>query len=377
MAANFYSAWTSGPIDPAAWNALIGQLPGAHFLQTSEWGQVKQKVGWQPSQKIWQENHTQAAAAGLVLRRELTIARFGLPFRVLYVPKGPMLDWKHAILRDRVLADLEDTARQQRAIFIKIDPDVLTGEGIPGSSQAREDLTGRQLEAALLQRGWHYSPDQIQFRNTVWVDLALSKAELLQGLKQKTRYNVHLAQKKGVCVRVGTLADLPQLYQMYAETSVRDGFVIREQAYYTAVWASFMQANLAEPLIAEVEGEPVAAVIIFRFGNKAWYVYGMSRQAHREKMPNALLQWEAICRAKAAGCSVYDFWGAPEDFIESDPMWGVFRFKEGFGGKVMRMLGAWDYPIYPRLYQLYTSTLPKVLEIMRRRGRQRTKISIQ
>ncbi|MBI4769845.1 MAG: peptidoglycan bridge formation glycyltransferase FemA/FemB family protein, partial [Chloroflexi bacterium] len=128
--------------------------------------------------------------------------------------------------------------------------------------------------------------------------------------------------------------------------------------------------GLAESLIAEVEGAPVAAVIAFRFGDRAWYMYGMSSEAHREKMPNHLLQWEAMRRARAAGCTVYDFWGAPDDFDERDPMWGVFRFKEGFGGQVVRTLGAWDFPASRPLYWLYTQAMPKVLEAMRLRSGQ-------
>jgi lipid II:glycine glycyltransferase (peptidoglycan interpeptide bridge formation enzyme) len=98
----------------------------------------------------------------------------------------------------------------------------------------------------------------------------------------------------------------------------------------------------------------------------------MSREAHREKMPNHLLQWEAICRLKACGCRQYDLWGAPDSFDESDSMWGVYRFKEGLGGTVVRTSGAWDLPTRPLLYKLYTQTLPRILNRMRRRGRAAT-----
>ncbi len=176
---------------------------------------------------------------------------------------------------------------------------------------------------------------------------------MLARMKQKTRYNVRLAEKKGVVLRIGTQSDLPLLYKMYAETSVRDGFVIRDEGYYRTVWETFMQPNVetfqrsnvptCEPLIAEVDGEPVAAIFVFYFAGRAYYVYGMSRNAHREKMPTYLLQWEAMKRARARGCTVYDLWGAPEVFDESDSMWGVYRFKEGLGGQVVRTLGAWDF----------------------------------
>jgi lipid II:glycine glycyltransferase (peptidoglycan interpeptide bridge formation enzyme) len=195
-------------------------------------------------------------------------------------------------------------------------------------------------------------------------------------MKPKTRYNIRLAGRKGVQVRTGVEADFGLLYRMYAETSIRDGFAIREEGYYREVWGTFLRAGLAEPLVAEVSGEPVAAVVIFYFAGKAWYLYGMSRAAHREKMPNYLLQWEAMRRAKAAGCLTYDLWGAPDHLDETDPMWGVYRFKEGLGGTVIRHVGAWDLPVRPFYYRLYTGFLPKILDWMRYRGVRRTRRSL-
>ena len=126
------------------------------------------------------------------------------------------------------------------------------------------------------------------------------------------------------------------------------------------------------PLIAEVQGEAVAAVMLFWFAGRAYYLHGMSRAIQRNKMPNFLLQWEAIKAAKNAGCSIYDLWGAPDVFSEDDSMWGVFRFKQGLGGEVLCTLGAYDLPIRPTLYKIYTNILPNVLDIMRRRGKAQT-----
>jgi lipid II:glycine glycyltransferase (peptidoglycan interpeptide bridge formation enzyme) len=117
----------------------------------------------------------------------------------------------------------------------------------------------------------------------------------------------------------------------------------------------------------------LAAIFIFMFGDRAYYLYGMSRDEHRELMPAYLLQWEAIRRAKEAGCTVYDLWGAPEEFNEMDDLWGVYRFKEGLGGRVVRTLGAWDYAPNSLWYGLYAKVMPKVLDVMRFRGRARTR----
>ena len=132
-----------------------------------------------------------------------------------------------------------------------------------------------------------------------------------------------------------------------------------------------------EPLIAEVNNEPVAANFVFYFAGRAYYVYGMSRDAHREKMPTYLLQWEAMKRAKAKGCIVYDLWGAPDVFDESDSMWGVYRFKEGLGGKVVRTLGAWDFAPNPLWYKMYSEIIPRVLDVMRVRGKTKTRQALE
>ena len=282
-----------------------------------------------------------------------------------------------------MLDDLQSFAKKQGAIFLKMDPDVVLGTGIPNSEDDVIDNGGQAVMSELKRRGWRYSSDQIQFKNTVLIDLNPSEEEMLARMKQKTRYNIRLAEKKGVIVRVGTIEDLPMLYKMYAETSIRDGFVIRDEGYYKTVWETFMtgtlqspisnRQSLCEPLIAEVNNEPVAAIFVFYFAGRAYYVYGMSRDAHREKMPTYLLQWEAMKRAKAKGCNMYDLWGAPDVFDESDSMWGVYRFKEGLGGKVIRTLGAWDFAPNPLWYKMYSEIIPRVLDVMRSRGKAKTR----
>ena len=379
------------------WNNLIAGLPGPHLLQTWEWSQVKSRYGWEPMPYVWLKSDklkpldksdiSDVVAAAMVLKRRIPIHGFAARLNVLYIPKGPLLDWMDKPLHKRVLDDLQSFAKRQGAIFLKIDPDVVLGTGISVRTRASQDVEmddcqdndGRAVMSVLKRRGWIFSSDQIQFRNTVLIDLSPSEEELLVRMKQKTRYNVRLAGKKGVTVRVGNTGDLPMLYKMYAETSVRDGFVIRDEKYYRTVWQTFMEAKspTCEPLVAEVNQEPVAAIFVFYFAGRAYYLYGMSREIHREKMPNYLLQWEAVRRAKAAGYSFYDLWGAPDEFNESDSMWGVFRFKEGLGGQVVQTLGAWDYTPRPFWYKLYSEVIPRVLDVMRSRSKARAKQGLE
>jgi peptidoglycan pentaglycine glycine transferase (the first glycine) len=134
-----------------------------------------------------------------------------------------------------------------------------------------------------------------------------------------------------------------------------------------------MRAGRAQPLVAEVEGLPVAALILFHAADRGWYLYGMSRALHREKMPNHLLQWEAIRFLRGRGYACYDLWGAPDAFAERDPLWGVLQFKLGFGGDIVRFAGAWDFAPSRLRYAAYHRILPRLLDITRFLARRRTR----
>ncbi len=391
-------------INPDNWNQLIASFPNTHVLQTWQWGMVKQHFGWEMLPKIW-KNGNEIVGAALILKRKLPL--FLGANCILYTPKGPLLrDWGDSRLLHQVFDELEAFARQQRALLVKIDPDIQLcrdhSDSLPqvmvwmqqSSSVADELLTGDtflgyKIIPFLRDRGWTYSKEQVQFRNTVILDLTISENEIMQRMKQKTRYNIRLAERKGVKVREGKKEDIPLLYQMYAETSKRDGFIIRDEGYYTTTWGLFLancpefltqegegcdpRINVWQPfakiLIAEYEGDPIAALILFVFGAKAWYMYGMSTERHREKMPNYLLHWRAIQWLRQIGVKEYDLWGAPERFDETDPMYGVYRFKIGFGGETVQHIGAWDFPVSKRLYRLYQEVLPRYLNILRLRKR--------
>jgi lipid II:glycine glycyltransferase (peptidoglycan interpeptide bridge formation enzyme) len=357
------------------WNSLISKLPDPQLLQTWEWGQLKAHYGWRVETITWGSH-----AAALVLKRSLPVRGMAAKMNILYVPRGPLLDWSNAGLRQAVLADLAKLAARSNAIFIKVDPFVPIQTGVPGAASSSGAHPGSQLASDLARAGWVPSPEQVQFRNTMLLDLSPGLDELMGRMKPKARYNIRLAEKKGVTVRQAAAQDFSRLYRMYAQTSLRDHFTIRDEAYYQRAWNGFRMADgetapdcpVIDPLVAEVDGQPVAGIVVYRFGGAAWYLFGMSAGEHREKMPNHLLQWEAIRRAKAAGCTRYDLWGAPDTFDETDPMWGVYRFKESLGAQVVRTPGAWDLPVRPTLYRLYTQTLPRLLGWMRSRGRKQT-----
>jgi lipid II:glycine glycyltransferase (peptidoglycan interpeptide bridge formation enzyme) len=183
-----------------------------------------------------------------------------------------------------------------------------------------------------------------------------------------------------VTVREGTAKDLPGFYRLMQITGQRDGFGIHSESYYQTAHQLFVPRGLARLFLATFEDQILAGIMAFAFGQRAWYMYGVSSDEHRNLMPNYLLQWEAIKWARERGCLTYDLWGIPDEEEEvlereflkrSDGLWGVYRFKRGFGGQVVHYLRAYDYVYSPLLYGLYN----KVVSYRQGRGSPRLKPS--
>ena len=327
------------------WDAQLLQLPLAHVLQTWAWGALKARWGWSAQHWLGVDEAGITQAAVQVLRRQSG------PFSVLYAPKGPVA--REGAGYWAAIDHLQVLAKRQRALWLKVDGDAHLSGAI-----ALEDLRAR-----LTQRGWRYSTAQVQFRNTGLSAVDQTDEALLAGMKQKWRYNVRLAEKRGVTVREGSAAADDPLYALYAETGQRDGFIIREREYYSDAWRSMN----ATRLIAEHGGQMLAGLVLFKFGRRAYYFYGMSGSEGREHMPSYALQWAALRWARAQGCTTYDWWGAPENPAnEDESMAGVWRFKQGFGAQFAEGLGAWDFAPIPALYWLYAEGMPRLLGLMKR-----------
>ncbi|MBX3086814.1 MAG: peptidoglycan bridge formation glycyltransferase FemA/FemB family protein [Anaerolineae bacterium] len=351
-----------------SWNDTIRDLPYAHILQTEEWGAFKQRqTGWQPERITFRDQRNTLIGAAMLLTRRLG------PLAVMYVPKGPMLLYDDLSVVKHALERLQTIARQRRAIWLKIDPDVPLGVGEPNTPEAQDRAIGQNVVTLLKANGWQYSDSQVQFRNTITLDLTKSEDELLAQMGQGKRRKVRYGPRHGVTVRQSTLDDLPLLYRLYAETGQRDGFITRPYEYYVDEWGTMLRAGMATALIAEVNGTPVGHVILFHFGRTCWYFTGasVSDPEVRRLMPSDLLQWEAMRFAKAQGYAVYDMYGAPNEFNEHDPMWGVYEFKRDFGGQIVRHIGAWDFAPNRLLYRLYTQVMPRIINVMRSRAKQR------
>ena len=206
------------------------------------------------------------------------------------------------------------------------------------------------------------SKQNIQPPRTIIVDIRGSEDEILARMKQKCRYNIRLAEKKGVTVRAWD--DIDSFYKMIQVTGGRDGFGVHSLEYYRRAYELFHPIGMCELLVAEFESKPLAALIVFarREAKRAWYIYGASNDEERSRMPTYLLQWEAMRWARAKGAEEYDLWGVPDEdeaTLEAqfenrnDGLWGVYRFKRGFGGELKRAAQAMDKVYDPLLYKLY------------------------
>lgn len=337
----------SPPLDDARWDAFVAAHPAGHLLQLSRWGALKARFGWQAARlALEQDGHLRAGAQ--VLFRPLPLGR-----TLAYVPKGPLLVPDDEAIARSFWNALHALARSRQAVLLKIEP---------------EWPDDAALAARLRDWGFRPSPQTIQPRRTVWLDLTADEETILARMKSKTRYNVRLAERKGVQVRPGALDDLDTFYALMQETGARDGFAIHSLEYYRAAYQLFVPAGLARLFLAFYGDEPLGALMAFACGDKAWYFYGASSDRQRERMPNYLLQWQAMRWAKSIGCAAYDLWGIPDEeeaaleaqfSARRDGLWGVYRFKRGFGGRAQRYLGAYDAVYSPLWYKLYTALVAR------------------
>jgi peptidoglycan pentaglycine glycine transferase (the first glycine) len=311
--------------EPRVWDDFVCAHDG-HVLQSSRWGELKARFGWTATRLALERGGTLIAAAQMLFRR------LPLGLRLAYVPRGPVVDPSDEQALEALLQALTATARAHGAFALKLEPNWL------------DDQFGDDLPEPL--RGWQPSTGH-QPQMTIHVDLTRDLEGILAQMKSKWRYNIRLSARKAVSVREGTVVDLPLFYQLLQVTSARDRFAIHSLEYYRA--AIDLLREHARLFVAEFRGEPLAAIFVTAYGRQAIYLYGASSNEHRELMPNHALHWAAIQWARARGCAQYDLWGV------ADP--GLYQFKHGFGGRVVRYVGAYDKVFSPVRFALYTRAL--------------------
>jgi len=330
---------------------FVKNHPKGHILQSYAWGEVKGKTGWKPIRLVV-ENKGNIVASALILKRSLPFLRKS----IFYIPRGPVLDYKDQKVFDFLLNAIKELAKKEKAILLKIDPD------IPSSHEdIKEILEKRGFKLAVKAIGFEGIQPKYVFR----LDLRKPLEEIRKNFHPKTRYNIGLAQRKGVEIKNDcSFEDLSTFYKILEETALRDHFLIRSYNYFVILWKELVERGYAKLFLAYYKGKAIAGTLAFIFGDKAWYVYGASSNEYRNVMPNYLLQWTMICWAYENGCNLYDFRGIPGNVSEKHHLYGLYRFKKGFGGTFTEFIGEYDL-IYSPFYYFLWKIAKKIYNLYR------------
>src|SRR5436305_1114007 len=333
------------------WNDFIASSSCCNITQSYEWGELAPYLEAQALRVgvIDDSGTGKLCAAMLILVSRAPV----LNRTYFYAPRGPVIADPASPAMTVLLNFVKAEARRRHAFMLKVDPSV------PADNV--------QWLSALQRHGFCTNPYATHVRHEWVLDIRPDEKALLAAMKEKWRYNIRLASRKGITVRRGEgQADLDTFYRIYETTSERDQFFIHKKSFYEDFFRLCREEDRAALFLAEYEDQAIAGIIVITLGPWSWYMYGASSNEHRERMPNHLLQWTGMQWAKAKGCWYYNFRGIPDVLEEGQELWGVYLFKRGFSGYPLRFLETHDLVYQPLTYQVYR----KLLDVKRWRDEQ-------
>jgi lipid II:glycine glycyltransferase (peptidoglycan interpeptide bridge formation enzyme) len=345
--------------DYEKYEEFVQRCPKGHFMQSRLWSKVKDSWKWQAV--IHRSPEGEIIGSMAVLIRKLP----GLPYTIMYSPRGPVCDISDKETFRALVDGARKLAQKHKAYVLKMDPDVKSDNGdfIRLAQQCGFKLTGG---------GKNFEGIQPRFVFRLPVE-GYDEESMLAHFHSKTRYNIRVAVKNGVEVKIQGKDALDDFHNIMMETGLRDRFVIRSKTYFANMLNAF--GEHARLYMAYYEGIPIAGTLAIHYGDKVWYLYGASSNSYREKMPNYLLQWEMIKWAIEKGCRIYDFRGVSGDLSESNPLYGLYRFKKGFNGELTEFVGEMDLVINPLIHLAVQKgepmfrTLRKQLFVLKNKGK--------
>lgn len=335
-------------------NDFVGSQPMSQFLQSWQWGEFQAKVS---GGKVWRLavlDNGELAASATIMAKELPMGK-----KYLYGARGPVGITNYPSRSRRAEADefpscanasedkritnelfkaIKELALREGAIFLRFDPprEMFRSARFGKFKEISRELAGRELVKTL----------DVQPSKTLVLDLTESEEELLKEMSQKTRYNIKLAEKKGVKILESGAERFEEFWQLLVSTGDRDEFNLHGRSYYQAMLK--FGSNFVKLFFAEAKGKLLAGNLAVFFGDTATYLHGGSANEDRNVMAPYLLQWHSIKLAKAQGQKYYDFHGLDEI------KWpGVTRFKKGFGGFEVNYPGTFDLVYDPGWYSIY------------------------
>ncbi len=309
----------------AEFDSFVRQNPKGHMMQTSDWGKVKLEWDW--TGFICRDEDGNIKGTCAVITRKIPMTNF----KIMYSPRGPVCDLEDKETVTALLLAAKEHGIKNKAYTFKIDTDTLA--------------SNKEYIKLLKDMGFVFSGEGKKKFNTVQAKYIFrlnienkTEDELMKEFHPKTRYNIRLARKKGVTVEVKGKEACKEFHDLMVVTGGRDGFATRDTSYFERIMDAF--GDNARIVFAYYKGKVIAGALDVCSGDKTWYVYGASSNEYRNVMPNYLVQWEMIKWAQSKGCKYYDFRGGYPD--ESNPLYGIFKFKRGFCHEYMELMGEAD-----------------------------------
>jgi lipid II:glycine glycyltransferase (peptidoglycan interpeptide bridge formation enzyme) len=325
--------------DAERWNRFVEASPAGNITQTYEWGELRDALGGDALRL--------GAVEGGELRGALLVGVAVAPVLrrpYLYAPRGPVVDDPEGPALAALCAEAMRLGRQRGAFLLKVEPSAADGDAA--------------WLAALRRLGFRRNAYATHPRRSWLLDIRPSEEDLLAGMKEKWRYNVRLAGRKGVVVREASAPeDVETFYTLYRETAARDGFFIHPKQHYADILRLYGARDAGVLLLAEYQGLAIAGLVALKCGPVATYMFGASSNAERNRMPNHLCQWTAIRWAKARGCSTYDFRAIAEVLEPDEDLYSLYTYKQGFGGYSLLSLETHDRPLNRPVYWFYQRLL--------------------
>jgi lipid II:glycine glycyltransferase (peptidoglycan interpeptide bridge formation enzyme) len=324
----------ASPRELGRWDELVAENPdGGQILQTRAWGEFKRAHRWAPQYLL---SETESPVAVLVLRH--SVPGLGV---LGYVPKGPGVAGPAEL--PALLEGLRATAGS--AFAIKVEPEI---------EQSQDAIS------ALRAMGLEKSRHDVQIsRATIIVDLRSDEDAVIASFKPKCRYNIRLAERRGVTVVPVALDDasVDTMYSLMTSTRDRAGFTLRSKEYFSQYWHLHAAAGQGQLFFASLDGAVLAGVFATYIGRKAWYKDGGSTKEHSAVMAPYLLQWEVMRWLRARGVEAYDLVAVPPaaELNPAHPLFGLYRFKSGFSDRITEYVGSWDLAIRRRRYAAWNA----------------------
>ena len=302
-----------------------------HPLQSWDWGEFRKKTGVKVSRLINKE--------GGKARSVFQITWHKIPLTQNYIGYCP----KSVIPSKEELAAIKEEAQKQRAIMVKFEP-----------NEKKTDQTEKKITKLTKDFSW-LNGKPLFTKYTFQLNISEEEEELLKGMQAKTRYNLRLAEKKGVkVIEDNSEQGFEEYWKLTEETTKRQGFFAHTKSYHQKMWQTMTASGIGHLFRATYNDKTLATWMIFILNGVVYYPYGASSSEHREVMASNLMMWEVIKYGKEKGCRVFDMWGSLGPKPDTrDPWYGFHRFKQGYGGELVEFLGSFDLVISPIKYRIY------------------------